>query len=86
MDLFICFYERLNCGLDGIEEALDDALHGKGQVTGTGTGECGSNVDIEITDPSITPDTALRLVREALKRFAVPESTRIQIGGTRHEV
>ncbi|GLO63608.1 hypothetical protein MACH09_41160 [Vibrio sp. MACH09] len=50
MDVFIYFSERLSVGIDVIEDTLDEALDGIGEVTGTGTGEKGSNIDVEVED------------------------------------
>jgi hypothetical protein len=38
MDAFIYTSERLPCGIDELEDALDTALGGRGEITGTGTG------------------------------------------------
>jgi len=66
MDLFVYTFEPLRHGLDDLEQAIDEALQGRGEVTGTGTGGKGSNIDVEITDQNMTPAHALSLIRSAL--------------------
>lgn len=83
MDAFIYINGRLPCGLDEIEDALDDALGDHGEVSGTGTGEVGSNIDVTIEDDEMEPAAALAILRSALSRFSLPQSTTIVIGEDR---
>jgi len=50
MDVFIYFNGQIRAGLDEQEDALDAALGGQGEVTGSDTGEIGSNIDIFVKD------------------------------------
>ena len=83
MDAFIYIKGRLPCGLDEIEDALDDALDGQGEVSGTGTGEVGSNIDVTIDDEEVEAAAVVALLRSALSRFSLPESTTSVIGNDR---
>jgi hypothetical protein len=84
MNIFIYLFEPTGHGLDEIEDSIEEALDGRGNVTGTGTGNSGANIDIEVTDESITPERALAIVRRSLRNFNLPPSTQIAIDGTRH--
>lgn len=80
MNVFIYFNERLPVGLDEMEDALDAALGDKGEVTGTGTGERGSNFDLFVNDSDITADEIVGLIRKALVVYKVPKGSKIVIG------
>jgi len=81
MDVFIYFHERLPVGLDELEDALDAALGDQGEVTGTGTGETGSNLDLLVSDTTMTEQEVVQLIRQSLKKFAIPNTSKIVIGG-----
>lgn len=86
MDVFIYFNERLPVGLDELEDALDAALGDEGEVTGTGTGGSGSNLDLFVKDGTMTDVEVVGLVREALTVFAVPKSSKIVIGDKKFSI
>ena len=86
MDVFVYFYEPLPCGVDEIEDALDKALRDAGEVTGSGVGAKGSNVDIFISDESLPVARVVDLVRQALLPIHLPESSRIVVGGRKFEI
>ena len=46
MDIFIYFKNDNYIELYEIEEAIDNIIYGKGEVTGTGIGLTGCNIDI----------------------------------------
>ena len=79
MDVFLYFYEPLPCGLDEIEDWLDQALGVSGEVTGSGVGENGSNIDLLISDEHLAPSQVVQLVRQALLPLGLPESSRIVV-------
>ncbi len=66
-------------GRDEIEDPLDEALTaaGLGEVTGGGSGERGSNIDIDINDEK-NFDEALALIRKVLRELHVPATTVIK--------
>lgn len=79
MDVFIYFYERLPCGLDEVEDTLERALGDFGEVTGSGTGEKGSNLDLLISDSGPPLNQVLNLIQDALRPLHLPDSSRIVI-------
>jgi hypothetical protein len=80
MDVFLYFFERLSIGLDEVEDILDEVLSGIGEVTGSGIGERGSNLDIFIKDEIMSREQVIDLIRTALKHIPLPKSSRIVIG------
>lgn len=85
MDIFIYFFERLNIPLDEVEDALDEALGDLGEVTGMGSGESGSNIDLEIADENDSRQV-LTIIRSVLGNLSVPDSSIIEIEGVEHKV
>lgn len=83
MDVYIYFPSPLGTTRDVIEEALDEALEGVGEVSGGGSGAVGSNVDIEIFEGD--PRDYLDRLREVLRHSEVPHDTYITIGGERFD-
>jgi hypothetical protein len=81
MDAFIYFDERLPVGLDSLEDALDSALTGFGEVTGTGTGQLGSNIDVFVDDGSYSKHELVQVIRHALSEFELPKSSRVVVDG-----
>jgi len=81
MDVFLYFHERLSCGLDEIEDRVSDALGERGEVTGSGAGVSGSNIDVEITDDDVAEDEARKIIREAVAELNLPASSVVAING-----
>jgi hypothetical protein len=81
MGAFIYMIDRLSCGMDELEDALDSALGDKGEVTGSGTGRAGSNIDLFIRDDAMSQEQALLLIRRALADYGLPGTTRVAIDG-----
>ena len=86
MDVFLYFNDRLPVGLDELEDALDAAFGDKGGVTGAGTGEMGSNLDLFIKDRRMTVEEVVEVIRNALAKFAVPRRSKIVIGDGEYTV
>jgi len=86
MDAFVYVRDRMPYGLDEIEEALEEALNGSGEVTGSGAGVKGSNFDIEIFDEKADLAAALRIIRGALAQFRLPSSSVIVINEVEYPI
>ncbi len=82
MDVFIYSATATGVGRDEIEEALEAALEGVGEVTGGGAGTGGWNIDLEVSDCQ-EPEEVLAVVRIVLRRFGITEGM-VQIAGSRH--
>ncbi|GLO63611.1 hypothetical protein MACH09_41190 [Vibrio sp. MACH09] len=85
MDVFIYFSERLSVGIDVIEDTLEEALDGIGEVTGSGTGEKGSNIDVEVED-SEDVTKVISLIKSVLKELSVPESTTLVVDNVEYRI
>src|SRR5262245_12594864 len=83
MDAFVYFCEGLPIGLDELEAALDRALGSRGEVTGAGAGLAGGNIDIVISDPGVSAEKAVELIRSALALFDLPASSQLIVNGER---
>jgi hypothetical protein len=84
MDAFISTFEQLPCGIGELEDALDKAFGGRGEVTGTGTGPAGCNSDVFIEDGAMSEEQALLLIRRVLADHGPPGMTRVVIDGGEH--
>ncbi len=81
MDVYIYLIEPCPCGIDELEDALAQALGDIGEVTGSGTGGAGSNIDVFIEDDALSDGQVLDLLREAIADYGIPGSTRVVIDG-----
>jgi hypothetical protein len=77
MHAFIYFCCPLPVGLDELEDALEAALGQLGEVTGSGTGLAGSNLDVRFEDDKLTKQAAEQLLRAAVEKCGVAERPRI---------
>ncbi|MGW0575452.1 hypothetical protein ACWD25_05655 [Streptomyces sp. NPDC002920] len=64
---------------DDVEDALNEALAGMGEVVGAGTGESGSNLDVEVEDDMAKEDV-LRRIFAVLSELGVGDSARVRPG------
>ncbi|HEU5030992.1 MAG TPA: hypothetical protein VFV01_39180 [Spirillospora sp.] len=64
---------------DDVEDDLNEALAGRGEVSGAGTGLGSSNLDIDV-DPAADREEALGAVFEVLARLQVGDAVRIRPG------
>lgn len=81
MDIFVYIGIGFTSPRDQIEEAIDDLLNGRGEVTGGGSGINGSNIDIEIFDDN--DKEAVQEIKAVLSSFDLPSDTTIVINGER---
>lgn len=81
MDAFIYLPRGLAVGLDEIEDLLDEAFGELGEVTGSGLGEMGSNLDVSIVDGAMSVEQALQKIRHVLTKITPPQSATVVIDG-----
>lgn len=71
MYINIYFSGKIGLPLSEIEDDLDDLLMGQGEVSGTGTGDAGSNIDIDVFDnenfTKVTSDIIVFIEKLSLK-------------------
>ncbi|GEM_PF-2866130 len=79
MDIFI-YSTTPGVARDEIEDALEAAHEGVGEITGGGAGENGWNIDLCVSDCQKTEEV-LHVLRDVLRRHGVMEAT-IDAGGT----
>ena len=84
MDVFIYFRSPLPHPRDVFEDAIEERLNGRGEVTGGGSGRAGSNIDLRITDPSLGIPQTASLLGAVLKDLGAPSDTIIDIEGRRY--
>jgi hypothetical protein len=70
--------------MDELEDALDSALGDTGEVTGSGTGRTGSNIEVFLRDDAVSEEQALLLIRRALANYGLPGTTRVVVDGREH--
>ncbi|SHN47047.1 hypothetical protein [Cryptosporangium aurantiacum] len=79
MFIDIYFTDECRVDRDDIEDALA-ALDGF-EVVGAGTGERGSNIDLEVDD-SVSGADAVRSVKSVLRQLDVDRGTHLRLTGT----
>ena len=82
MFIDIYFTQELPVDRDDLEDALA-ALDGFA-VVGAGSGENGSNIDLEVEDSILEAD-AVRSVNGVLRRFDVDRGVRLRLTGARND-
>jgi hypothetical protein len=81
----IHFPHSLEVDRDEIEDDLEDALGDDGEVVGAGTGEAGSNLDVEV-GPTVGRDDALRVIARVVHGLAPDSGARMRPDDTREWV
>jgi hypothetical protein len=84
MDVFIYIPLGSGAARDDVEDALDDWLAGRGEVTGAGSGRDSSSIDLDVTDPALSAAQALAEVRQVLESLGLPAATRIVVDREPH--
>nr|BFE32004.1 hypothetical protein GCM10010200_042550 [Actinomadura rugatobispora] len=82
MDFIEIVFDRplpTNIDRDDVEDDLNEALRGLGEVTGAGTGLNRSNLDVDI-DPAANRSTVLALVFGVLAKLEVGDAARVRPG------
>ena len=81
MDIFVYFSLSEEIYLGELEDTIDDLLGDNGEVTGSGIGINGGNIDIEIYDK-----TVLDILIEELRKQNLPSDTYLVIDGNRKDL
>lgn len=76
--------DRLPCGIDELEDALETALGDRGEVVGTGIGLAGSNFDLFIRDGAMSDEQTLLLIRRVLPDHGLTGMTSVVIDGRKY--
>ena len=75
----IVFDGDIDVDRDDVEDALAEAFGGIGEVSGAGSGQGRSHLDLEV-DPSISREGAIGRVMSVLGSLGVGDSARIRPG------
>jgi hypothetical protein len=78
MDVFIYFPLGLEIPRDEIEDAIQDCLGERGEVTGGGAGARGSNLDLELFEEE---EGLIEEIKLTLRRLGVPPTTTLVVDG-----
>ena len=79
MDIYINFIETTGYGLDELEDIFDKAFDRIGEVTGSGSGKDGSNIDIQLYKNSLDHGLILEKIRETLNSINCHKNVEITI-------
>ena len=86
MEVFIYFHSSLPDSRDVFEDTIEERLSGKGEVTGGGSGNRGSNIDLRIYDDAADIPGLLTLLKGLLTELKAPPDTVVDIGGQRYRL
>ena len=78
MFVAIYFNSKLTVPRDEIEDLLEQWFAGQGEVTGSGGGLGGTNIDIE-ADDELGVEEVLSRIRDVLKRINAAPNTEIMV-------
>jgi hypothetical protein len=78
IELSVYFYSKIDFYRTKLEDDLEELLSENGEVTGGGSGESGSNIDLEIFDPENLP-AHIKRIRKLLRKYKVPLDTIIRV-------
>lgn len=78
MDIYIYFSLENEVDIDEMEDKIDEILGNKGEVTGSGMGIMGGNIDIEIYDTTI-----IDILLEELTKLGLPYDTYLITDGVK---
>ena len=74
--IYIYFPLGMSTPRDEMEDSIEQFLGGRGEVTGSGTGSSGSNLDVELVDVQFS-DEVFEGLMELLRTLNVPARTRV---------
>lgn len=81
MQIFIYYYSQLGVARADIEAELEQLLQGRGEVTGSGGGLAGGNIDLEIETDK--PDQVVAEICQLLRTLDFPRNTILDVDGRR---
>jgi hypothetical protein len=84
MEIDIYYTDRHDFGRDVLADALTEEFGLNSYVTGGGSGNDGSNIDLLVNDDSISLEKALANVRKVLTQYGLSASASIVIDGKKH--
>ena len=85
-EIFVYGNETLSCSIGELEDAVFSRVEGIGDVTGSGCGVNGWNLDLEFDTPNLFVPI-LHAVLEALHEQDVdPQSVTVSVHGTRRKL
>ena len=85
MDVFVYSSPRLAVPRDEIEDARQEHLGNRGEITGGGSGHRGANIDVEVFDDESSAELLLGIKR-ILRHLGVPQDTYLDINGQRQDL
>ena len=85
-DVFVYFEDEVALALSDLEDAFSCAFSGIGRVTGTGAGQDGGNVDIEIRDGALTVAEIKTIVGKVMRDLGFTSKVEIDVDGEQHYV
>jgi hypothetical protein len=74
--VYIYFPMGMSTPRDELEDSIDQFLGGRGEVTGSGAGWSGSNLDVELVGDQFT-DEVFEGLLDLLRTLNVPAGTRV---------
>ena len=74
--IYIYFPLGMSTPRDELEDSIDQFLGGRGEVTGSGAGSSGSNLDVELVDDQFADEVFEGLLK-LLRTLNVPVGTRV---------
>ncbi len=81
VEIFIYSSQPLGFSKSEVEDDIDEMLGDVGEVTGSGSGQAGWNIDIEIYDPENVTKAQVEIIN-ILKNRKVPKDTYLQMVGS----
>jgi hypothetical protein len=85
MYLFVHIVGTIQVSLGELEDAVEESLRAAGEVTGSGTGDSGSNIDIEFDEALVSAGNALDLVLDVLRSHGIDNGVSVRVGRSEPE-
>lgn len=85
MEIYIYFIPNQETEIDELEDEIEELLDEKGEVTGSGIGSMGANIDIEIYDDEMNRFSINEFLI-GLRKLNFPDGTYYVCDGERHNL